>query len=157
MEWLRALADWPLAAALRQSGIAYPLVNAAHILSLGLLVGSIAVLDLRLVGLWRGAPLAVLGPVLSRAAAIGLGLAAATGALLFATRPLAYAVNPAFLLKLGLVGLGVANALALRALPHWRRALAGEAPHGAVRAAAGASLALWVGAVVAGRWIGFLQ
>lgn len=154
---LQALADWPVAALLRQSAILYPLVNAAHILAIGLLFGAIATLDLRLLGAFRGASLGQIAPPLQRVAGTGLALAALTGLLLFSTRPLAYVENPAFLAKLGLIGLAVANLAALRLNRHWRRALAGEAVHGSVRAAALGSLLAWVAAVVAGRWIGFLQ
>jgi hypothetical protein len=151
------MAEWPVAAALRESGIAYPLVNAAHILSIGLLLGAIATLDLRMLGAFRATPAAALGPPLVRVASCGLGLAAATGVLLFSTRPLTYWENPAFGIKLGLIGLGLLNVLALRLNRHWRRTLDGGEVHGTVRISAVLSLALWVGAVVAGRWIGFLQ
>jgi hypothetical protein len=157
VELLQALAEWPVAAALRRSAIAYPLVNAAHIISLGLLLGAITTLDLRLLGLFRAYPVAVLGPPLWRVAAWGLAMAAVTGFLLFSTRPLAYAENPAFLAKLGLIGLGLLNLLVLRFNAHWRLALGGEAVHWSVRVAALLSLVAWMGGVVAGRWIGFLQ
>jgi hypothetical protein len=157
VEVLQALGEWPVAAALRQSGIAYPLVNAAHIISIGLLLGAITTLDLRLLGLFQAHPVGQLGPPLWRVAACGLALAAVTGFLLFSTRPVAYAENPAFLAKLGLVGLGLLNLLVLRCNPHWRLALGGEPVHGSVRIVALLSLLAWMGAVIAGRWIGFLQ
>lgn len=156
-ELLGALSDGALPALLRRSAPAYVLVNALHILGLGLLLGAIATLDLRLLGAFRAQPVAALAPPLVRVAGGGLALAAATGLMLFATRPHAYAENPAFLAKLGLVGLGLLNLAALRLNPHWRRATAGEAPHGSVRASALLSLLAWVGAVLAGRSIGFLQ
>ena len=154
MEWL---AQWPVAVALRQSTLAYPLVNAAHILGIGLLLGSIATLDLRLLGLFRAAPLAVLAPPLWRVAACGLGLAAATGFLLFSTRPAGYLGNTAFLLKLGLLGLGLLNILALHLNPAWKRVLADGEAGAALRLPALVSLLVWAGVVVAGRWIGFLM
>lgn len=157
VEWLGFLGEWPVAAALRRSSLLYPLANAAHILSLAVLVGAIAVLDLRVLGLFRTSPLAHLGPPLARAAAAGLALAVLTGFLLFSTRPLTYAENPAFLLKLGLLVLGALNALALRAAPAWRAALQGDRISLRVRLGAAFSLMIWVSAVVAGRWIGFLQ
>lgn len=132
-------------------------MNAAHILGIGLLFGAIATLDLRLLGAFRAAPLALFGPPLARVAAAGLGLAALTGLWLFSTRPGAYLENPAFLAKLGLVGAGLVNLAVLRGNPGWRRALAGAAVPASVRAAALVSLLAWVGTVVAGRWIGFLQ
>jgi hypothetical protein len=157
VELLQALGDSGLAAWLRRPGPAYPLASAAHILSLGCLIGAIVLLDLRLLGLFRRHPLAVLGPLLSRAAAAGLALAIATGVLLISVRPIAYIENPALRLKLLLVALGIANALAVRLNPAWRTALAGGGLGASLRVQAGLSLAIWVGAVLAGRWIGFLM
>ncbi|YBV97789.1 DUF2214 domain-containing protein [Phyllobacteriaceae bacterium JZ32] len=157
MELLQALSEWPVAAALRRSSLAYLLVNAAHIFSIGLLVGSIVTLDLRILGLFRRFPLSALGPPLAHMAAAGLVLAIATGLLLFTVRPVAYAQNSAFLVKLALVGFGIANALLLHFGRHWRLALAGSgAPSIEVRLAAFLSIVLWAGTVIAGRWIGFL-
>lgn len=90
-----------MAVALRQSPALYPLANAAHILGIGLLVGAIFTLDLRVLGAFRQAPLTVLGPPLVRMAAIGLGLALVTGFLIFTVRPAGYAANPAFLVSWG--------------------------------------------------------
>jgi uncharacterized protein DUF6644 len=157
LEALQALSEWSVAAVLRQSRIGYPLMNAAHIMSIGLLLGSIVTLDLRLIGLFRGHPIADLGPPLWRVATCGLILAVATGFLLFSTRPLTYAENPAFFAKLGLIGLGVINVIVLRYNRHWRQAINGARVHSSVRIAAFVSLFVWLGVVVAGRWIGFLQ
>lgn len=154
---LQAISDLPVAAALRGSAFAYPLVNAAHIAGFGALLGAIVTLDLRLLGAFRAQPLGVLAPPLWRVAAGGLAVAALSGLLLFSTRAATYAENPAFLLKLGLVGAGLLNALALRLNPHWARALGGGPVHASVRLAAAVSLLAWLGAVLAGRWIGFLQ
>lgn len=155
-EALQALAAWPGAALLRRSSLAYLLVNAAHIASIGLIIGAIVPLDLRLLGIFRRHPLAVLAPFLSRIAATGVALAVLTGVLLFFVRPAEYVGNPAFLTKIGLVGIGVANALLLRRWSSWRVAAADGPVHPAVRAAAALSLLVWLGAIVAGRWIGFL-
>ncbi|WP_459618633.1 DUF6644 family protein [Bordetella sp. 2513F-2] len=153
LEWLGGL---PPAVLLRHSGTAYLLVNALHIASLGVLLGAIVALDLRLLGAARAVPLAALGPFLSRLAACGLAAAVLSGVWLFSVRPGEYAGNAAFLAKLGLVGLGVLNALWLHAGRHWRGALHGDGVPAAARAHALASLALWPCAIVAGRWIGFL-
>ncbi|MDJ0389105.1 DUF2214 domain-containing protein [Roseomonas sp. E05] len=155
--WLQLLSDWPVAVALRRSAVLYPLVNAAHILSFGVVLGAIVTLDLRLLGLFRRHALAALGPPLSCVAGMALAGAALTGFLLFSTRPAAYVENPAFLAKLALVALGLLNALALRAGRSWRTALEGGPVPNRVRLAALVSLLVWPGAVLAGRWIGFLQ
>ena len=154
---LEALAEWPLAVALRNSAIVYPLVSAAHIASIGLLLGAVVTLDLRLLGAFRSHSIGHLAPPLMGVATVGLVAATVTGFLLFSTRPVAYAQNPAFLAKIGLLGFAVSNALVLRFHPWWR----GGARHGEVpvfvQAAALFSLLCWLSAIVAGRWIGFLQ
>jgi hypothetical protein len=100
---LQALSAWPVAAYLRESTVAYATLNAAHIFSIGLLIGSIATLDMRVLGLFRGVPLDALAAPLSRVATLGVAMALATGFLLFSVRPIAYANNPAFLAKISLV------------------------------------------------------
>jgi len=155
-EALQALAAWPGAALLRRSSLAYLLLNAAHIASIGLIVGAIVPLDLRLVGLFRRHPLPVLASFLTRIAAVGIVLTVLTGVLLFSVRPAEYVANPAFLAKLGLIAIGAANALLLRRSRPWRSVAAGGPVHRRVRFAAVLSIVAWMGAVVAGRWIGFL-
>lgn len=116
-EWPAALEATPLATALRGSVWVYPLVNAAHILGVALLVGSIVPLDLRLLGVWRSVPLTPLWGVLTRTAGAGLILAMIFGALLFITRASEYTASNLFISKMAVVALGTANALALRVLP----------------------------------------
>jgi len=156
MELIEALGNWPGALWLQRSGTAYLFVNAAHILGIGLLVGAILPLDLRLAGLLRGAPIGILAPFLIRAAGFGLGLALLTGAWLFTVKPGEYAGNPAFLWKLALLALALANI----ALQHRGGALASglatERPSWRVRAGALASFTLWLCVLVAGRWVGFV-
>jgi len=156
MEFLQALSEWPGAVMLRRFQIAYLLVNAAHIISIGLVVGAIVTLDLRILGLFRQYPMGTLGPPLSRVAAAGIALAILTGLMLFSVRPIAYIHNTAFLIKVGLVGLGIVNAVVLNHSDYWRLALSGNAPRGWVQLSAFFSLGLWLSAVIAGRWIGFL-
>ncbi|CAH1659747.1 conserved membrane hypothetical protein [Hyphomicrobiales bacterium] len=153
---LEASGHWPGALWLQRSGTAYLFVNAAHILGIGLLVGAILPLDLRLAGLIRGAPLAMLAPFLTRAAGFGLALALLTGAWLFTVKPLEYAANPAFLWKLGLLGLALANIAIQHRGGALAAALATERPAARVRASALASFTLWLAVLVAGRWVGFV-
>jgi hypothetical protein len=150
---LEAIGSWPGAVWLQQSGTAYLFVNAAHILGIGLLVGAILPLDLRLLGLFRKYPVESLAPFLVRSAAAGLGLAAVTGSWLFSVKPDEYLVNDAFRLKVALLFLALANVAlrhrALKAAGSWNLSLLS-------RACAGVSLGLWLAVLVAGRWIGFL-
>jgi hypothetical protein len=155
MDLVAGLAAWPGAALIRQSGTAYLFVNAAHILGIGLLVGAIVPLDLRLLGFFRAVPLAAIGPFLRRSAAVGLALALTTGFWLFSVKPAEYLANEAFLWKLGLLTFAIAN-IGLQHAGGFRRAVADDAVTGAIRARAAVSVALWLGALLAGRWIGFL-
>jgi hypothetical protein len=151
VDWL---AGWPGALLLQRSGTAYLLVNAAHILGIGLLLGAILPLDLRLIGCFRTVPLPVIGPFLIGAAASGLALALATGFWLFTVKPGEYLGNAAFLTKLALLALALGNvALQHRLL---KPALAGGEIGLPVRLLAAVSLLLWLCVLVAGRWIGFL-
>eukprot|EP00913_Durusdinium_trenchii_P026868 g25203.t1 len=154
--WLEPLAATPVARLLATSSTIYLLVNAAHILSLAMLFGAILALDLLLIGKGRTIPLAAAAPYLARLAATGLLLAVATGLCLFSVRPTEYAQNPAFLIKLGLIALGLANIAVLHFGRGWSRVIAGGAPGLAVRIGAASSILIWMSVVIAGRWIGFL-
>ncbi|MBN9541651.1 MAG: DUF2214 domain-containing protein [Alphaproteobacteria bacterium 65-37] len=153
VEWI---GSWPGAVLLQRSGTAYLLVNAAHIAAVGLLIGSILPLDLRLIGFFRGVPLPVIGPFLSRMAAVGVALAIVTGLWLFTVKPGEYLGNAAFLCKVALLTLALANVVLQHRSRHFRVALAGGDVRASVRVVAGFSAVLWLSALVAGRWIGFL-
>ncbi|MBN8746843.1 Uncharacterised protein [Xylophilus ampelinus] len=153
---LDALGRWPGAQWLQGSGTAYLVVNAMHILGIGLLLGAILPLDLRLAGFFRGVPLAPLAAFLSRSAAVGVVLALSTGAWLFTVKPADYWVNTAFRVKVLLLVMALLNV----AWQHRSGLLARVAASGAVsegmRVRALASCALWLAVLLAGRWIGFL-
>lgn len=151
-----ALAHWPGAVALRQSSTLYLFVNAAHILGIGLILGPILALDARMIGWAKTVPLPVLGPFLSGTAKLGVVVAVLTGIVLFSVRPADYADNPAFLSKIGLVLVAVANAVAVDRSRAWRDAIATNEIAARLRVQAAASAGLWIAALVAGRWIGFL-
>jgi len=153
---LAALASWPGAVWLQESGTAYLVVNAAHILGIGLVLGAILSLDLRLMGLFRQAPLAILAPFLSRAAAVGLAVALLTGLWLFSVRPDHYVENTAFLAKMAMLAFALVNIGLQHAHGGYRRALVSGVVPWTVRLVAAASACLWLGVLLAGRWIGFL-
>lgn len=150
-EWLSALEATAVAAALRDSVWAYPLVNAAHLFGVALLVGAIVPLDLRLLGFWPSVPVSGLGRVLRGVAATGLFVALLAGGLLFATRASEYAASPYFLAKMGVVCLGGVNAMvASRTSPEY---LAGAGRRGVLVALV--SMICWITALVLGRLVGY--
>jgi hypothetical protein len=153
---LGSLGATPLAIALRTSLYVYPLVNAAHILALATLFGSILALNLRLLGVATAVPVQPLAIFLPRVAAAGLAMAVLTGALLFLVQPADYAGNPFFLAKIGLVVLGAVHAILVHRSRGWQVV---QSPLGIVtrrlRLSALASLLIWTAAIVSGRFIGF--
>ncbi|MBB4218523.1 hypothetical protein FHT79_005745 [Rhizobium sp. BK212] len=153
LEWLSATAP---AVALRRSGTLYMFVNAAHILAIGLLVGAILPLDLRLAGFFRRVPVEIVALFLSRCAGIGLAAALVTGFCLFSVRAVEYAGNPAFLAKLGLIAFGLLNVLVVHTGQGWRTAITAGILRPAIKVSAALSAVTWIAALVAGRWIGFL-
>ncbi|MEQ8602598.1 MAG: DUF2214 domain-containing protein [Marivibrio sp.] len=142
------------AAALRTGRWSYAAVNAAHILGIALLVGPIMTLDLRMLGLWRSVPLAPLAVVLRPVAASGLAVAVAAGLALFSVQAAHYGDLALFQAKLALIIAGAGGALALHraAGPTLERAAPGR-----LRLHALLSISCWLGALVCGRLIAFVE
>ena len=153
LDWLAATA---VATALRASPTLYLIVNAAHILGIGLILGAILPLDLRLMGFFRRALLPVIGPFLVRAAATGAIFALGTGLALFSVKPAEYLANFAFITKLALLAALAGLIIVQHANPGFRAALRGWPIPFSVRLTALLSFLLWLGVLLAGRWIGFL-
>jgi len=150
------LAESALASAIRHSELAYPLLSSLHIVGIGILLGNILLLDLRLLGVLRHSALAEVLSLLSRIAGLGLGLAIVSGLLLFSVQPQHYLRNPAFLLKLALLSLALLNLLLVQYSQSWRQAQSGSQVNSGLKLAAACSLLLWLAIIIAGRWIAFI-
>ena len=153
-QWAAALEATQLAAALRNSVWCYPLVNAAHILGVALLVGSIVPLDLRIIGFWSSVPVGPLSFMLTRVAGVGLVLAIVFGALLFITRATEYTASNLFLTKMIAVATGILNACVTR-IPLETSATNHGRPPVRLRVGAGLSLFIWLTALILGRLVGY--
>lgn len=153
---LELVSQWTVAAFLRQSLWAYPVVNALHIFCIGLIVGAITTLDLRMLGAFRDIPLVTLARPLLRVSQTGIVMTVVSGFLLFSVQPDNYLGNRAFQIKLVLITLAIANALIVHQLPCWRRALDTNQIHPLLASAAVLSMMLWASAILAGRWIAFV-
>ena len=154
--FLQAISGWPGATFLQEYWVAYLVVNAAHILGIGLLHGAILPLDLLLLRSTRGRDLPTLGPFLVRVAATGTALAVTTGLWLFSVKPVEYAENPAFLFKVTLLVLAICNIALQHHGGHFDAALRSGQPSVRVRVLAATSAILWLSVLIAGRWIGFM-
>ena len=136
----------------------FPLLETVHVFSLIAVLGTIALVDCRLIGL---ASRDYRVTTLSRQALpwtwAGFALAVASGALMTAGQAGEYITNPAFQLKLLLIVLAGLNMAIFHVLP-WRNVRswdAGTTPPAAARLAGGLSLVLWIGVIACGRWIAF--
>lgn len=132
----------------------WPIAEVVHFLGLTLLVGAIGVLDLRLLGLAKGlAPAAVhrLVPV----AVVGFAFSLASGLVFVGSNPAMFIPNPVFQLKMLFIFLAGIN-VAFFYIAGFRKAEAvpagGNVPLSA-RLAGGVSLALWMGVIIAGRFM----
>lgn len=144
---------------MRESGPwTYAIVNLAHILGIAALFGSVVILDLRLLGVWRRTPLVALADAAAPVAAVGFTLAAASGVGLFATKATEYAGNPFLYIKFPAIAIGLVNAFALSMSTAWRARRTRDLSPAETRRLAwmGAlSLACWLTAIGAGRMIAY--
>ncbi|MGO4304498.1 DUF6644 family protein [Cupriavidus sp. RAF12] len=160
--WGAQLAALPLSVALRASAWAYPLLEIVHLAGMALLFGSIVVVDLRLAGLGRQLPVTTLLRHALPASVAGFLAILASGALLFMAHADELIVNRAFLVKLLLIGLGLANAAWFHMGPY-RQLHAGDAgwetdrpPPAGARTCAVLSLLTWSLVICAGRLIAYV-
>ncbi len=155
---LGSLQETGLATGIRDSLLLFPLLEAVHVIGLALVFGTIAIIDLRLLGV------ASSGRSFNRMASdimpwtwAAFAVTALTGALMFITNATVYFQNAYFRAKMLLLLGAAVNVLvfeltARRTIRQWDRAPSAP-PVG--KAVATASLVIWVAVIVAGRMIGF--
>ena len=154
---LGALEASGLGQAMRQWLWLYPSVEIVHITGIGLLLGSVAVLDLRLLGLSREISVKRLASHVLPWTAASFLLIVPSGMMMFIAHATDFIASPVFVLKMCLilaagVNAAVFHAGAFRAAEKWD---AGVAPPLAARAAGGLSLALWISVIACGRLLAY--
>jgi len=127
----------------------YPGLEVVHLLGMALLVGNLVAFESRVLGWGQALPLQALARLSLVLALCGFGLAALSGLLMFAAHPGEMLANRAFVLKMGLLMLAGTNA----AMFHARAGL--QRMDRLARVQTLASLGLWIGAMIAGRWIAY--
>src|SRR5215510_557179 len=156
MAWLEGSS---LGHAMRDHGVwTYGVVNLTHILGVSALFGSVLVLDLRLLGVWRHVPLMSVSRTTLPIARVGFAVAATSGLGLLATKATEYVGNPFLLIKFPAIAIALINVMVIARLPGWKARAVREANERERRqlAIAGAvSLLSWLTAVSAGRMIGY--
>jgi len=144
---------------LRSSAYAYPIVLALHLSAISLFGAMIVATDLRLLG-WvlRDGSIADVINRLRWPKRIGFLLAATCGFLLFSSKAEEYYYNSFFRTKILLLGLVAVHALVFRSVYSDPAELDRERSiQGIAKLAATLSLALWLGILCAGRYIGYVE
>ena len=146
-----------LGRAMRESLWAFPIAETIHIAAFAVVVGSIVVLDLRLIGLSRRVPVARLAAHVLPWTLGAFVVAALAGLTMFTAHAADYLTNRVFMLKMGLIlAAGVNAALlhigAMQAAGAWDTDVG---PPMRVRLAAGLSIALWFGVIACGRLLAY--
>jgi hypothetical protein len=158
-ELLAWLEGSTLGHAMRGAGVwTYGLVNLIHILGVSALFGSLLLLDLRLLGLWRRVPLASIATAAVPVSRAGFAVAAASGVCLIVTNATEYSDNPFLLLKFPAIAVGLLNVLVLETLPEWRARSERDSTSPESRRLSimgGISLLCWSVAIASGRMIGY--
>ena len=155
---LQTLYDLPVATAIREGDNYFPWIESLHVLCIVTVVGTIGIVDLRLIGLpshKRSVRKLILELLPFTWAAFAL--AALFGGLLFISNALTYAHNTEFqrkmlLMLLAGLNMGVFHLVTQRNMHLWDEL--SETPT-AAKVAGFTSLALWTGVVFFGRWVGF--
>ncbi|WP_230530169.1 hypothetical protein [Microvirga roseola] len=137
----------------RHSAWLYTIANVLHVLGASLVVGSIAVFDVKVLA-EHGKHAWQVGRYAIPLAAGGLALQIPTGIILLAVEARALGVNPAFYTKLAFIALGLANVAIFHAR-FGKMLRAGALPPEA-RVYAGVSLIAWIFTLFAGRMIAYL-
>lgn len=152
------LESGPISGAVRESSWVFPAIESVHVIAITLVVGSILIVDLRVLG-WASRKervTEVAGAILPWTWGV-FGVAALSGFTLFAAKAHTYFDNAPFQTKMALMGAAFINMLVFHLVPFrsvdsWD--IGGPAPW-AAKLACGVSLTLWVLIVAMGRWIGF--
>jgi hypothetical protein len=155
MVWLGGTS---VSTAIASSRWMFPAGETLHFVGLAMLFGFVAALDLRMLGIGKQIPLAVLHRFLPWGVT-GFGLTLATGVLFIVAAPDQYLLSGVFWAKILFIALAGANVLLFYASGIYETVESlgpGEDAPGGAKAIAATSLFLWVGVMFWGRMLPFL-
>jgi hypothetical protein len=157
-EVLKSIENTDIASSIRNSLYLFPMLESVHVIGLALVFGTIAIMDLRLIGLASmRRPFRNVASDTLKWTWLAFAITFVTGGFMFATNASGYYHNPVFqakmvLLLLAGVNMGIFELTTGRAADRWGTGLSTPA---AAKAAGVISLTLWIGVIFLGRWIGF--
>jgi hypothetical protein len=146
---------------LRESDWGHPIVLCAHAVGMGIVVGVSLMFSARVLGYSKALPLAAFEKLFTLAW-FGFALNAVSGVLLFTAAPRRFLATPAFLIKMALIVFAGFSVWLLTRTLHSVQVAAGPggaADHEVVtlnaKIAAIFPIVFWLGAIIAGRLIGY--
>jgi hypothetical protein len=154
--FLSWLDDTPLSHFIAETTWVYPTLETMHTVGMALLIGSLGLIDLRVLGFKPELPLLETQRLLPLAW-LGFTLNAFSGTLLFVSDSMMFYSSYTFRIKIALIVLGGINA-ALLGRKVFQPASSGAAPSSPTTGAkwiAATSLVFWFGAIIAGRLIAY--
>ncbi|HEY4445440.1 MAG TPA: DUF6644 family protein [Steroidobacteraceae bacterium] len=156
LHWLEST---PPAIAISESSWLFPGIESVHVLAIALVVGSITMVDLRLLDLnLRERSVGELIAEVLPWTWTSFAVAVCTGALMFSSNATHYWGTVPFRAKMLLLILAGINMMAFHATIHRSVDSWGRRPPTprVAKISGGLSLGLWIGVVTLGRWIGFV-
>lgn len=155
LEWLQSTAP---AVFIHQKAWAFTTIAVIHVFAVSLVIGTIAMVDLRLLGFASTRrPFTELARAILPWTWAAFALAVIAGSLLFTSRATEYITNTTFWIKMGIMALAGINMLVfelitMRGVKTWDVA---AMPPRQARLAGAVSIGCWALVVVFGRWTGF--
>jgi len=136
-----------LAQAMKYSAWLYPTVETVHIWGMGMLFGSVVLMDLRVLGLGKALDYSALSRLGIAVSVLGFSLAVITGSMLFITHAADLIASRLFILKISLIFLLITNAVLLRMRVEINPV---------TKAQAVISLVGWASVIGLGRWLAYV-
>jgi len=151
-EWLD---DTPLSHFVAETLWAYPTLETMHTIGMALLIGSLGLIDLRVLGFKPELPILETQRLLPLAW-LGFTLNAFSGTLLFVSDAVMFSSSYTFRLKIALIILGGVNAALLgRSVFQTPTTGVPYEPTTGAKWIAGTSLVFWFGAIICGRLVAY--
>jgi hypothetical protein len=149
LHFFRWLGSLPVAGKINDSEWLFPVIESVHITGLAVLVGTIAIVDFRLLGLTlRDRPVSQIAAALKFWTLAGIVIMLTTGPLMLSAEPERGYGNPAFAFKMSCLLLALVTHYTI----HRRATRPGQVDG---KFAACLSLLLWTGVIFGGRAIAF--
>ncbi len=156
-ESIRPYFDWCgktwLGTAVRDTVLAFPVIETFHLLALAILLGSVLIVNLRVFGLGkRYLPAAQMARQLEPWMLASIGVLIATGIPMAFSEPDKCFESVSFPIKMGLIVVGIVTQLTIQR--KW--VMAGDAPEGKAKLAAVVSIVVWTLVGAAGKGIPYV-